>query len=128
METAFNTSPAAKLIPLAQQQQRLQSMQNKAEALKEAGAGSTLSPAELKRIDIAAQDFEASFLTEMLRPMFEEINKPDELFGGGKGEEVFSNMMVDEYGKQMAANGGIGLAAFVRDEMIRLQEAANGAH
>jgi Rod binding domain-containing protein len=125
---AINTSPAAKLIPLTQQQHRLQSIQNKANALSEAAAGSTLSPAELKRIDVAAQDFEASFLTEMLRPMFEEINQPDDLFGGGKGEEVFSNMMVDEYGKQMAASGGIGLASFVRDEMIRLQEAANGAH
>lgn len=125
---AINTSPAAKLIPLAQQQHRAQSMQNKANALSEAAAGSTLSPAQLKHIEEAAQDFEASFLTEMLRPMFEEVNQPDDLFGGGKGEEVFSNMMVDEYGKQMAARGGIGLASYVRDEMIRLQEAANGAH
>lgn len=125
---AINTSPAAKLIPLAQQQNRLQSMQNKANALNEAASGSSLSPEKLRLIDEAAQDFEASFLTEMLRPMFEEVNQPDDLFGGGKGEEVFSNMMVDEYGKQMAARGGIGLASFVRDEMIRLQEAANGAH
>lgn len=88
--------------------------------------GSTLSPAQLRKIDEAAQDFEASFLTEMLRPMFEEVNKPNELFGGGKGEEIFSGMMTEEYGKKIAERGGVGLAQFVRDEMIRIQEAANG--
>lgn len=86
----------------------------------------SLDAAQLKKIDDAARDFEAMFLTEMLRPMFAEINKPDELFGGGKGEEIFGKMMVDEYGKMMVEKGGIGLAKYVRDEMIRLQEAANG--
>ncbi|MBU0800695.1 MAG: rod-binding protein [Alphaproteobacteria bacterium] len=106
-----------KTVYLAQQQRALAAVQNKA---------STLDAAQLAKIDEAAQEFEAVFLTEMLRPMFEEVNKPDDTFGGGKGEEIFSNMMVDEYGKQMAERGGIGLARFVRDEMIRIQEAANG--
>jgi len=84
-----------------------------------------LSAAELKKIDEAAQDFEAVYLTEMLRPMFEEINQPNSLFGGGKGEEVFNGMMLEEYGKIMAESGGIGMADHVKAEMIRIQQEAN---
>jgi peptidoglycan hydrolase FlgJ len=120
------TSPAEKLIPLAAQQHRMAEIGRKAQELKT--PGSSLDEKQLKQIDLAAKDFEASFLAEMLRPMFEEVNQPDELFGGGKGEEVFGGMMVDEYAKTMVASGGIGLASYVREEMIRLQEAANGAH
>ncbi len=120
------TSPAEKLIPIAAQQHRMTEMSRKAQALKT--PGSSLDEKQLKQIDLAAKDFEASFLAEMLRPMFDEVNQPDEMFGGGKGEEVFGGMMVDEYAKTMVASGGIGLASYVREEMIRLQEAANGAH
>jgi Rod binding domain-containing protein len=120
------TSPAQKLIPIAAQQHRMAEMERKAQTLKT--PGSSLDQKQLAQIDLAAKDFEASFLAEMLRPMFEEVNQPDEMFGGGKGEEVFGGMMVDEYAKTMVASGGIGLASYVREEMIRLQEAANGAH
>lgn len=75
-------------------------------------------------IDRAAQEFEASFLSEMMRPMFEGI-KPDPMFGGGKGEEIFQGMMIDEYGKKMAGSGGIGLAAYVRAELLKIQEGAS---
>lgn len=76
---------------------------------------------DMARIEAAAQDFEAMFLTEMLKPMFEGIEVND-AFGGGKGEEVFRSMMLDEYGKIMARSGGIGLAQHVKAEMIRIQE------
>lgn len=77
----------------------------------------------MSRINEAAQDFEAMFLTEMLKPMFEGI-EVDPVFGGGKGEEVFRGFMLQEYGKMVAASGGIGLAEHVKAEMIRLQEQA----
>lgn len=76
----------------------------------------------MKQIEEAAQDFEAMFLTEMIRPMFSEVNKPNPTFGGGKGEEVFNGMMLQEYGKIMARAGGVGLAEHVKAEMIRIQE------
>ena len=75
----------------------------------------------IKEIEAAAQDFEAVFLSQMIKPMFEGL-KPNSTFGGGKGEEVFSAMMVQEYGKIMAENGGIGIAKHVKAEMIRIQE------
>ena len=84
-----------------------------------------LTEKDLSRIDAAAQDFEAMYLTEMLRPMFDEVNQPDPVFGGGKGEEVFNGMMLDHYGKIMAKAGGVGIAQYVRDEMIRIQQEAH---
>lgn len=68
-----------------------------------------------------AKEFEAVFLSEMFKPMFKGI-KPDPMFGGGKGEEVFQGLMVQEYGKIVAQRGGVGLADFVKAEIIRLQE------
>ena len=74
------------------------------------------------KIEEAAKDFEAVFLTEMLKPMFAETNKPDPLFGGGQGEAVFNGFMVQEYGKLMAERGGIGIAEHVKAAMIQIQE------
>ena len=77
-----------------------------------------LNTAQAKK---AGQDFEAIFLTEMLRPMFETI-ETDGPFGGGSGERVMRSMMIDEYGKAIAKNGGIGIAQAVERELLRVQE------
>lgn len=73
-----------------------------------------------KQIEDAAEDFEAVFLTEMMKPMFESV-EVDKIFGGGKGEEVFRSFMVQEYGKIMAASGQIGLASPVKEALIKMQ-------
>ena len=78
---------------------------------------------DMKRIDETAREFEAMFMTEMLRPMFEDI-KPDPTFGGGKGEEMFQSMMLDEYGKNMAAQGTLGIADLVKEQLIEMQSKA----
>ena len=79
---------------------------------------------DMARIDETARDFEAMFMTEMLRPMFEGL-KVDEIFGGGKGEEIFQSMMLDEYGKNMAAQGSLGIADLVKEQLIEMQSRAN---
>lgn len=71
-------------------------------------------------IDTAAKDFEAMFVTEMMKPMFAQI-KPDPRFGGGKGEEIFQGMMLQEYGKMMAETGQLGISDVVKQELIRMQ-------
>ena len=54
--------------------------------------------------------------------------KVDTTFGGGKGEEIFQGMMLQEYGKMMAETGQLGIADSVRQELIRMQsESDNGA-
>ena len=61
-------------------------------------------------------------LGELLKPMFETLGASKGLFGGGEGEKTWKPMLVDEIGKQIAASGGLGLAAPLHAAMLRMQE------
>lgn len=86
-----------------------------------------LTPAatsSIARAQKAGKDFEASFLTQMLGQMFSGI-ETDQTFGGGQGETMFRSLMLDEYGKQIAAQGGIGLASTITAQLLKHQEVAS---
>jgi peptidoglycan hydrolase FlgJ len=83
--------------------------------------GRALTPQQKAKIEAAAKDFEAVYMSEMLKPMFATI-KTDTMFGGGKAEETFRGLLLQEYGKKIADTGGLGLAKYVKAEMIRMQE------
>ena len=68
-----------------------------------------------------AQQFEGVLISQMLNDMFEGM-KTDGMFGGGEGEEMFRSLMIDEYGKQIATQGGLGLADHVTRELLKRQE------
>ena len=70
-----------------------------------------------------AEDFEAVFISQMLKPMFQNI-KVEEPFGGGQAEEMFRSMQVDEYGKAIAKAGGIGISDAIFHEILKSQEVA----
>ena len=82
---------------------------------------------QMKKIQDAADEFEAVFVSEMIKPMFEGIST-EAPFGGGKGEEIFRGMMIQEYGKILAKTGGLGLSPQIAEQMIKMQEQANNAH
>jgi len=105
--SAFDTSPAAAQLSAARlsQQPNLPS----------------LSGVDMKRMRETAEDFESVFLSEMLRPMFQNI-EASAPFGGGAGEKIYRDMQVDEYGKALSRSGGIGLADSIMREMIKMQE------
>lgn len=94
-------------------------------ALKTQRAAAEATIADMPKIEQAAQEFEAVFLGEMLKPMFEEVNEPDPLFGGGRGEQVFNGMLVQQYGKIMAERGGVGLADHVKAALVEIQGKQN---
>jgi len=70
-----------------------------------------------------AQQFEGVLMSQMLNEMFEGI-KTDGMFGGGPGEEMFRSLMIDEYGKQIAQHGGMGLTSAVTRQLLSHQETA----
>ena len=70
----------------------------------------------------AAKDFEAMVLGEFLKPMFETVTSKKNPFSGGNGEKTWKPMMVEEIGKQIAASGGLGLAAPIHAAMLRMKE------
>lgn len=67
-----------------------------------------------------AEEFEAMFISQLLAPMFDGL-ETDGPFGGGAAERAFRPMLIEEYAKQMSANGGIGIADNVYTEILRMQ-------
>ena len=73
------------------------------------------------RMKQTAEAFEASFIAQMLRPMFEGLST-EAPFGGGEAEATWRGFLLDEMGKQVARAGGVGLADHVMAQMIQMQE------
>ena len=94
--------------------------------LRGVAAPRALPNGDMARIRRTAQDFEATFLAQMLRPMFEGLST-EAPFGGGHAEETWRGFMIDEMGKQISRAGGIGLADQVMAEMIRMQAGRTAA-
>ncbi|GAA0635705.1 rod-binding protein [Brevundimonas lenta] len=78
-------------------------------------------PAETARMRETANAFEASFLSQMLKPMFEGL-QTDGMFGGGEAEGQWRSFMIDAMAKQTVKAGGIGLADQVVAQMLKMQE------
>jgi Rod binding domain-containing protein len=77
-----------------------------------------------KGLDKAAEDFEAMFMSQMLAQMWSGVDV-DPNFGGGEAEKTWRGMMIEEYGKQIAKSGGVGISNDVKSAMLELQEQAN---
>lgn len=91
----------------------------------------TLSPALLQpaaaprvvpeRMRETAEAFEASFLAQMLKPMFDGLST-EAPFGGGEAESTWRGFLVEAMAKQTAKAGGVGLSDRIVSEMLRMQE------
>ena len=53
--------------------------------------------------------------------MFKGI-KTDGLTGGGNGEAMFRDLLVQEYGKTISKSSGIGLADSIERQLLERQE------
>jgi peptidoglycan hydrolase FlgJ len=79
--------------------------------------------ADPAKVAKSAHDFEAMAIGQLLQPMFDTVDTSHGTFGGGAGEEAWKPMLVQEFAKQIANHGGLGLAKPVYDAMMRMQEA-----
>lgn len=68
-----------------------------------------------------ARDFEAQFVGSLFQSMFDSMEE-DNPFGGGPGETMFRSLLVDQYGREVAKSGGIGIADDIYREILKLQE------
>ncbi|MBL4601481.1 MAG: rod-binding protein [Emcibacteraceae bacterium] len=69
----------------------------------------------------AADEFEAIFISQMLKSMSVGI-KTDGPFGGGQSEEIYRDLMNEELGKTMSKSGGIGMSDAIYREILKNQE------
>jgi Rod binding domain-containing protein len=83
--------------------------------------GNGMLPAAAAKARATAQDFEAVFLNSMFSQMFTHVNEGP--FNGGQAANTWRSFLTDEYSKNFAKAGGIGIADSVYKELIALQEA-----
>jgi|GEM_PF-1791569 len=74
-----------------------------------------------KDIRDASVQMEALLLKMLYGEMWQTVPK-DQLFGDDDAMEIYRDMYHDELTKQMALDGGIGLADFIYDQLTRPQK------
>lgn len=67
----------------------------------------------------SARAFETVFLTEMLK--HSGVGRMGEHFNGGAGEAAFTDMLTQEYAREITRSGGLGLAEQVFRAMKRIE-------
>jgi len=72
------------------------------------------------RLMETCRDFEAIFIKQMLNTMKKTVNKTN-LLGGNMAEDVFEDMLYDEYSKLMAKNANFGLAEMMYDQLSNIK-------
>ena len=75
------------------------------------------------RADKSSKDYESVFISQFLGSMFSGV-QTDSLTGGGQGEEMFRSLMVDQYAKGIEQQGGFGIAAQMKAELLKHQQVA----
>lgn len=110
MGAAFTAAPAASSVASALTAQKAYGAHPQAKAPS--------------KVDAAAEDFEAVFLTQMMQSMFQGLGEDGPL-GGGPSTDAYRSMLADQYGRNVASSGGVGLADHVRAQLIALQTAGS---
>ena len=91
---------------------------NASSALESKLKGSSVSAGELKKLKEACQDFEAIFIKQMLDSMKKTVHR-SELTKKNMGEEVFDDMLYDEYAKKMSGTAGLGVGDMMFRQLSR---------
>ncbi len=73
---------------------------------------------EEKRLHDACVEMESIFVGKMLKEMRKTVHKSDWLHGGC-AEEIFEDMLYDEYAMNISRNSKLGLADMLYKEMSR---------
>ena len=64
-----------------------------------------------------AEEFEAIFVKELLKTMRKSLNPDNDLLHGGMSQEIFEDMLYDEYAHLIAEAGDFGVADAVVDQL-----------
>ncbi|WP_300711651.1 rod-binding protein [uncultured Brachyspira sp.] len=71
---------------------------------------------EKKRLRQVSEDFEALMINQMLKEMRKTVNKSG-LIDGGMAEQIFEDMLYDEYSKEFSKTKTFGLADVIYNQM-----------
>jgi peptidoglycan hydrolase FlgJ len=86
-------------------------------------AAAPKATADTAKADAASKEYESVFISQFLGSMFSNM-PTDGITGGGQGEEMFRSLMVNEYAKGIEHQGGFGIAAQMKAELLKHQQGA----
>ncbi len=86
------------------------------EVLRERVGGKSESGRQQKKLMDACRDMESLFVSKMLKEMRNSVQK-NEWLHGGQAEEIFEDMLYDEYSKEISKNSNLGIAAMLYREL-----------
>jgi flagellar protein FlgJ len=69
-----------------------------------------------EQLKAVATEFEALFVKQMLDSMRDTLNDENDLISGGFAEEVFEDMLYDEYSRMIASTGSLGVAELITSQ------------
>ena len=93
-----------------------QGMLDEAVAADEISATAVKKKTVDKRLMDACVEMESLFVAKMLKEMRKTVHK-GEMLHGGFAEEIFEDMLYDEYALSLSKNSSIGLAKMVYDQL-----------
>jgi Rod binding domain-containing protein len=96
------------------------------EAARASGATKASANMDMGKVKEAAQKFEAFFVGQMMEYMMAGM-KADTNFGGGQAEDTWKSMLNQEYGKEIAKSGKLGITDKVMKSMVEMQERKSAA-
>jgi peptidoglycan hydrolase FlgJ len=85
-----------------------------------------INPSQVKKAVIdktsadykACQDFEALIIKMMfLDPMRKNLKPEDDITGSGTGQDMYNDMLYDEYAKKLSSTGQFGIADMLYKEL-----------
>lgn len=92
----------------------MNNLKNKARHIPSAETNKTIN--KNSKLFKVCQEFEAIFIKQMLNVMRKTVVK-NELFHGGFVEEIFEDMLYDDYSKKMAQTGHFGLSEMLYKQL-----------
>ncbi|MBI3395292.1 MAG: rod-binding protein [Spirochaetia bacterium] len=91
-----------------------------------AGKGASADPAEEAKVKEAALQFQAMFINMMLKSMRATLHPENDMLFGGRTQEIFQDMLYDEYSKSMSKASGFPLADQIVTEVRRTMKSGEG--
>ena len=82
------------------------------------GTSSVTRKGDMEKLKAACDNFEAIFIKQMLDSMKKTINRSD-LNKPNMGEEIFDDMLYDEYAKKMSGTAGLGIGDMMFQQLSR---------
>jgi flagellar protein FlgJ len=78
----------------------------------------TISKIKDKKLMNVCVEMESIFVAKMLKEMRKTVHKND-MFHGGFAEEIFEDMLYDQYSLQVSKESNLGLAKMLYDDLSR---------